>query len=95
MILYPDVQKRAQDELDRVIGRGRLPGFTDRDHLPYINAVVKESLRWHPVTPMGVAHSVSDDDVYDGYYIPKGSVIMPNIWSVYRRLESTRYHPIS
>ncbi|KAL4745449.1 hypothetical protein BDW72DRAFT_211322 [Aspergillus terricola var. indicus] len=81
MVLYPDVQKRAQEELDRVIGRGRLPGFADRDRLPYINAVVKEALRWHPVTPMGVAHSVMEDDVYDGYYIPKGSVIMPNIWA--------------
>ncbi|KAL4733293.1 cytochrome P450 [Aspergillus similis] len=60
MVLYSDVQKRAQEELDRVVGRGRLPGFADRDRLPYINAV---------------------DDVYDGYYIPKGSVIMPNIWS--------------
>ncbi|KAL5046488.1 hypothetical protein BDW71DRAFT_181799 [Aspergillus fruticulosus] len=81
MVLYPDVQRRAQEELDRVVGRGRLPGFADRDHLPYINAIVKESLRWHPVTPMGVAHSVMEDDIHGGYYIPKGSVIMPNIWA--------------
>ncbi|KAL4755996.1 cytochrome P450 [Aspergillus foveolatus] len=87
MVLYPDVQKRAQEELDLVIGQGRLPGFADRDCLPYINAVVKEALRWHPVTPTGVAHSVTEDDVYDGYYIPKGSVIMPNIWAFYHDLE--------
>ncbi|KAL4994465.1 cytochrome P450 [Aspergillus recurvatus] len=81
MVLYPDVQRRAQEELDRVVGRGRLPAFEDRGRLPYINAMVKESLRWHPVTPMGVAHSVTRDDIHDGYYIPKGSAIMPNIWA--------------
>lgn len=83
MALYPDVQRRAQEEIDRVVGRNWLPGYEDRDNLPYINAVVKEALRWHPVTPMGVAHSLMEDDVCDGYHIPKGSIIMPNIWSVY------------
>ena len=53
MALYPEVQKRAQKELDRVIGHGRLPEFSDRDSLPYIDAVVKELLRWHPVIPSG------------------------------------------
>ncbi|KAL2819386.1 cytochrome P450 [Aspergillus granulosus] len=81
MVLNPDVQRRAQEEIDRVVGRDRLPGFADRNKLPYINAVVKESLRWHPVTPMGVAHSLMEDDIYDGYRIPKGSVIMPNTWA--------------
>ncbi|KAL4923087.1 cytochrome P450 [Aspergillus undulatus] len=81
MALYPDVQKRAQEEIDRVVGRDRLPGYEDRDNLPYINALVKEALRWHPVTPMGVAHSSMEDDVCDGYHIPKGSIIMPNIWA--------------
>ncbi|KAL4801867.1 cytochrome P450 [Aspergillus unguis] len=80
MVLYPDVQRQAQEEIDRVIGRGRLPDHADRVHLPYINAVVKEALRWHPVVPMGVAHSMMEDDIYDGYLIPKGSIIMPNIW---------------
>ncbi|KAL2784224.1 cytochrome P450 [Aspergillus keveii] len=81
MVLSPNVQKRAQDEIDRVVGRDRLPDFGDRDRLPYINAMVKESLRWHPVTPMGIAHSLMEDDTYDGYHIPKGSVIMPNVWA--------------
>lgn len=58
MCLYPDVQKKAQAELDKVLG-GRLPDFDDRDSLPYINAVAKESLRWQPVGPLGasVTHS--------------------------------------
>ncbi|KAL3462651.1 cytochrome P450 [Aspergillus heterothallicus] len=81
MALNPEVQRCAQEEIDRVVGRDRLPGFADRNKLPYINAMVKESLRWHPVTPMGLAHSVTEDDTYEGYHIPKGSVIMPNTWA--------------
>lgn len=52
MTLFPDVQKTAQAELDRVVG-DRLPSFGDRAHLPYIDALVKETLRWNPVTPLG------------------------------------------
>ena len=46
MLLYPEVQKRAQSEIDRVIGRDRLPEFSDRDSLPYITAITKEVLRY-------------------------------------------------
>jgi cytochrome P450 len=53
MLVYPDVQKTAQAELDSVIGRERLPTFQDRPRLPFIEAVCKEVLRWHPVTPVG------------------------------------------
>jgi cytochrome P450 len=82
MALFPEVQKRAQDEIDRVVGRGRLPEFTDRENLPYVDAVVKEALRWHPIGPMGLPHRTTADDVYNGYLIPKGSLILPNIWLV-------------
>ena len=53
MLLSPDIQKRAQDELDSVIGRDRLPTFGDRPRLPYVDAVCKEVLRWHPAVPAG------------------------------------------
>ena len=53
MVLYPEVQKKAQAEIDTVIGPNRLPDFGDRPSLPYINAVVKEVMRWHLVTPLG------------------------------------------
>ena len=54
MALYPEVQKKAQAEIDAVIGNNRLPDFGDREALPYINAIVKEAMRWQPVTPFGM-----------------------------------------
>ena len=53
MVLYPDVQRRAQAEIDLVIGRDQLPTFEDRASLPYIDAVLRETLRWEPVVPLG------------------------------------------
>jgi cytochrome P450 len=53
LVLYPQVQRRAQAELDAVIGRDRLPTFDDRMRLPYIEALCKELMRWKMVTPMG------------------------------------------
>jgi len=79
MALYPDVQKKAQEELDKVIGN-RLPEFNDRPNLPYINAMVKESLRWQLVTPLAVPHMATEADEYNGYYIPKGTIIIGNSW---------------
>ena len=80
MALYPDVQDNAHAELDAVVGRGRLPTIEDRTSLPYLNAVVKELLRWHIVAPLGVPHMTVEDDVYNEYQIPKGSMIIANLW---------------
>jgi hypothetical protein len=54
MTLYPEVQRRAQAEMDQNVGHSRLPDFSDEGALPYVEAVLKEVLRWHPVTPLGV-----------------------------------------
>ena len=54
MVLYPDVVCKAQEELDIVVGQDRLPDFPDKDSLPYVCAIVKEVLRWYPLTPLGV-----------------------------------------
>ncbi|KAK6814883.1 hypothetical protein RU639_009687 [Aspergillus parasiticus] len=81
MAQYPEVQRKAQAEIDRVIGPDHLPSFQDRENLPYINAMVKEILRWHPVLPMGTAHASVMDDTYEGYTFPKGSLMVPNVWA--------------
>jgi len=82
MLLYPDIQQKAQDELDSVIGRDRLPTFEDRPRLPFIDAVCKEILRWRPVTPLALPHAAMKDDIYDGFFIPKGAVVIPNSWAM-------------
>lgn len=76
MVLYPSVQKKAQAELDAVVGPHRLPDFADEKYLPYIVAVTKELLRWKMVTPLAVPHLTTEDDEYRGYFIPKGSVVL-------------------
>ncbi|KAG6000837.1 hypothetical protein E4U21_004951 [Claviceps maximensis] len=80
MILHPDIQLRAQKEIDDVVGSDRLPGFQDRDHLPYINALIKETYRWIPVIPIGTTHVTEQEMTCLGYHIPKGSYIIPSIW---------------
>lgn len=55
MVLHPEVMHKAQAEIDSVIGRERLPGFADKERLPYVSAIVKEILRWRPVAPLGTS----------------------------------------
>ncbi|KAG6810033.1 hypothetical protein H0H92_013623, partial [Tricholoma furcatifolium] len=79
MILHPKVQQRAREELDSVVGTKRLPNFDDRPRLPYIEALLKEVLRWHPIGRIGIPHRAVQDDFYNGYLIPKGSIILPHV----------------
>lgn len=67
MVLNPEVQKRAQAEIDRVVGTDRLPDFGDRVSIPYVEAVLRETMRFHPIAPLGVPHAGVSDDVYEGY----------------------------
>lgn len=80
MAIHPEVQRKAQAELDSVVGPDRLPEHADRDALPYINAIVKEALRYQNVTPLGVVHRSMADDEYNGYFLPKGTLVLPNVW---------------
>jgi cytochrome P450 len=82
MVIHPDVQKRAQDDLDRVVGATRLPLFSDRKQLPYIDCIVWECLRLNPVAPLSLARTVTEDDEYRGFHIPKGTTVLPNAWYV-------------
>ncbi|KXN85119.1 O-methylsterigmatocystin oxidoreductase [Leucoagaricus sp. SymC.cos] len=81
MCLYQEVQKKAQAELDNVL-KGRLPEFKDRPFLPYINALIMETLRWQPIAPLGVPHMATNSDSYGGFFIPKGTIVMGNIWTI-------------
>ncbi len=76
MAISPAVQRKAQHELDHVVGPERLPDHSDIASLPYIQAIELETLRWIPVLPLAVPHSALIDDVYNGYQIPKGSIVM-------------------
>lgn len=97
MVENPSVFKRAQDEVDDDIGLERLPTFLDRSDLPYINAILKETLRWENVVDVSTynciylvaskslkycegPHLITEEDNYMGYRIPKGAVVVPNIW---------------
>ncbi|TFK86471.1 cytochrome P450 [Polyporus arcularius HHB13444] len=82
MTLYPEVQARAQQEIDAVIGRDRLPTFDDRKRLPYLSNVVKEAFRWKPSVMLCVPHTTISDDEYRGMYIPKGASVIANIWAM-------------
>jgi len=84
MVLHPEVQEHAQQEIESVIGHDRLPTFSDREKLPYVEAILKETLRWQPVAPMSVPYRSSEDFVYEGYFIPKDSIVTANSWHIAR-----------
>ncbi|KAK6331379.1 hypothetical protein TWF730_004461 [Orbilia blumenaviensis] len=79
MSLNPEIQKKAQEEIDRVVGPDRLPGFEDRPNLPYVEAILTETLRWMPIVPLGLPHASDEEEEFRGYRIPKGSIIVPSI----------------
>ncbi|KAI0326166.1 O-methylsterigmatocystin oxidoreductase [Cubamyces sp. BRFM 1775] len=82
MVQNPDVQRKAQAELDAVVGPDRLPDFSDKASLPYVNAVIQEVKRWHTVTPLGISHRSTAEDEWNGYRIPAGTIIVPNQWAM-------------
>lgn len=100
MALHPEKQAEVHAELDRIVGAQRFPQLQDRGHLPYLEAVIKETARWHPVLPLGTSSQYTEmsipflidlidigiarvsktDDYFRGFYIPKGTIVMPNVW---------------
>ena len=80
MIAFPEVQRQAQAEIDAVVGRVRLPTFADAPRLPYVCAIIRETLRWRPAGPFGIPHTAIEEDWYEGMYIPKGTICISNIW---------------
>jgi len=86
MMRYPEAQHTAQAEIDQVIG-DRLPNLNDRDRLPYVEALIKELLRCFIIAPTALPHRLMEDDHYKGYFIPKGTIVLPNSWSISRNEE--------
>ncbi|KAI1111636.1 cytochrome P450 [Nemania sp. NC0429] len=96
LLIFPEVSRLAQAELDRVCG-DRIPDLNDLPDLPYIRGCVKESLRWMPTTILGVPHATTSEDEYLGYYIPKGASVILNVWAIHndpsRHPEPRRFDP--
>lgn len=89
LILYPEAQQRAHEELDRVVGPDRMPVWEDRADLPWIRACIDEALRWMPTTlSAAVPHSLPKDDEYEGWDIPARSTMMLNVLSLANSLFS-------
>ena len=85
MCAFPEVQKKAQAEIDAITGADRMPNWEDEPNLPYVRGCVSESLRWRSVTILGgIPHCPSQDNTYRGYFIPVGTWITGNLWSIHR-----------
>lgn len=80
--MWPEVQRKAQEEIDRVVGPDRLPTIEDYENMPYIRCCIKESLRWMPTVVLGVPHASLKEDNYNGYTIPQGATVVNNVWYV-------------
>jgi len=72
--------RKAQEELDRVVGSERLPRLSDQEDLPYVSALIKELFRWACPVPFGVPKRATEDNTYKGYFIPAGATIIENVW---------------
>ena len=83
MAQYPSVQKKLQEEIDQVVGNSRLPSLQDRPVMPYANAVMHELLRISSVTPLGVQHKTMKDLDFQGYRIPKDTMVLANLYAVH------------
>ncbi|KAJ5810401.1 cytochrome P450 [Penicillium pulvis] len=81
MLQFPDVQKKAQKEIDDVVG-DRIPVFEDLDSIPYVRCIMKEVWRWRPPVALGHPHVTTKELEYGGYRIPKGSRIHINAWAI-------------
>ncbi|KAJ7160982.1 cytochrome P450 [Mycena filopes] len=84
LTMHPGAQKKAQEEIDTVVGANRLPTLSDRENLPYVEALYLEVMRANPVGPLGLPHVLIEDDVHAGYFIPKGSIIITNVWQFFK-----------
>ncbi|XP_060130692.1 steroid 17-alpha-hydroxylase/17,20 lyase [Zootoca vivipara] len=83
LLHYPEVQQKIQEELDQKLGFNRYPQLDDRQHLPYLDATISETLRIRPVAPLLIPHEALADTSIGKYDIPKGAHVMINLWSIH------------
>ncbi|KAF4597561.1 hypothetical protein EYR40_008023 [Pleurotus pulmonarius] len=84
MAMNPDKQTCAQAEIDAVVGTHQLPALGDKGSLPYVEAVIKEAMRWYPSVPLSLGRRTAQDDIFEGHVIPAGTNVFPNIWAITR-----------
>ncbi|KZT35829.1 cytochrome P450 [Sistotremastrum suecicum HHB10207 ss-3] len=84
MTKYPEYQRRAQEEIDRLTEQKRLPSFDDRVNLPFVDALIMEVFRWAPIVPTGIPHRLEVEDTYKGYRIPANTVVWAHLWQLYQ-----------
>ncbi|XP_072041682.1 cytochrome P450 2U1-like [Amphiura filiformis] len=82
MATKPEVQKRIQDEIEDVCGADRLPSYADQENMPYTHAVILEVSRLHSIAILGVPHFACQDAIIQGFRIPKGSLVISNLWGI-------------
>ncbi|TQD84100.1 hypothetical protein C1H46_030340 [Malus baccata] len=84
LMRHPQVMKKVQKELENVVGLNRMVEESDLEKLEYLDMVVKETLRLHPVAPLLVPHAAIEDCIVDGYHVPKKSLVIINAWAIGR-----------
>jgi cytochrome P450 len=84
---FPGILKEAQRIVDETVGRHRVPTFDDIPRMPYIIAMIRESFRWRTVAPVAIPHAAVEDDIYEGYFIPKGAAVFALSHYIHRKEE--------
>jgi cytochrome P450 len=83
LVTYPEIQEKFQKEIDEVVGKGRMPALSDRPHMRYTEALLNEVMRFSSLVPLSVFHWTTEDVELSGYNIPKGTMVMPNLYAAH------------
>lgn len=84
LIRHPNILAQAQQEIDKVVGQNRLVTEADLTHLKFLQAIVKETFRLHPSTPLSLPRMATESCEINGYFIPKGATLLTNVWAIAR-----------